>query len=243
LSLIGRGSMVIAGIAAVFAANAARCEDLDAKKTGPQLFESTCSACHRGPQGLAKGQGASSLVGFLRQHYTTGPGPAGQLAAYLLANPGDGRSAKPTPAAVRPDAPIERQGPAAVPARETPDSDRASTRQSRRHPGAPAEPPAPPQSAESPAAGEPTAPKGRSQRAARKPTDAAQEPAPGRAETTPSRRQALPGDARTPAATEAAATPAVEPPVTPATASREGPPPASPTEGSGDQSAFSAPTP
>jgi hypothetical protein len=122
LSLFRRGLLIIPSFAVLLVAGTARGEDLDARKTGPQLFESTCSACHRSPHGLAKNQSPSSLVGFLRQHYTTGPGPAGQLAAYLMANPGDGRAAKPVvPTAAKPESPPERQpaarqaGPAAEP--------------------------------------------------------------------------------------------------------------------------------
>jgi hypothetical protein len=122
--------------AVLFASGAARCEDLDARKTGPQLFEQTCSTCHRSPAGLAKGQSAGSLANFLRQHYTTGPAPAGQLAAYLLANPGDSR--RPRPAAVNPAAPDKPDQPSAQrhpQAGEPGETARPAT--SRRHPGEP----------------------------------------------------------------------------------------------------------
>jgi hypothetical protein len=127
---------VIAAGAVLFASGAARCEDLDARKTGPQLFEQTCSTCHRSAVGLAKGQSAGSLVNFLRQHYTTGPGPAGQLAAYLLANPGDGR--RPRPAAVNPAAPDKPDQPSAQrhPQGGEP-GEAARPTASRRHPAEP----------------------------------------------------------------------------------------------------------
>jgi hypothetical protein len=206
LSLFGRGSLIIAATA-VLAMGSARAEDLDARKTGPQLFEQTCSACHRSPHGLAKSTSASSLVDFLRQHYTTGPGPAGQLAAYLIANPGDGRS---RPAA-KPDAPGERQ--------------RGAARQAE------------------PNAEQPPGHRGRAQRAGRKPAEGqgnepaapvahAPEGAPGRAEASPGNK---PGTAEAPASTTEAATPTATAASADASAAR-------PSE-SGDQSAFSAPTP
>jgi hypothetical protein len=69
------------------------------------LFASDCmgSGCHRTPQGLAKGQGASSLTGFLREHYTNSRESAASLANYLLSNPRPVAPA-PGPAAAHPDA-------------------------------------------------------------------------------------------------------------------------------------------
>src|SRR5215216_5461021 len=58
-------------------------QDLDAGKTGPQLFAQDCSACHRSPQGLVKSMSGGSLVSFLRQHYTSSSSSAGALAGYL----------------------------------------------------------------------------------------------------------------------------------------------------------------
>ena len=58
-------------------------ENLDAGKSPSQIFSSTCSACHKSPRGLLKSVSASSLPGFLRQHYTTGPEMSAALAAYL----------------------------------------------------------------------------------------------------------------------------------------------------------------
>jgi hypothetical protein len=60
-------------------------QDLDAGKTGPQLFAQDCAACHRSPQGLAKNLSGGSLVSFLRQHYTSSSTSAGVVAGYLLA--------------------------------------------------------------------------------------------------------------------------------------------------------------
>jgi len=47
-----------------------------------QIFSTTCSACHKSPQGLAK---SGQVAGFLRQHYTTGPEMSAAMAAYLVA--------------------------------------------------------------------------------------------------------------------------------------------------------------
>src|ERR1043165_655341 len=43
---------------------------------------SSCPACHKSPQGLAK---SGQVAGFLRQHYTTGPEMSAAMAAYLVA--------------------------------------------------------------------------------------------------------------------------------------------------------------
>jgi hypothetical protein len=46
------------------------------------LFNSDCTGagCHKGPQGLAKGQSQGSLAGFLREHYTNSRESAAALA-------------------------------------------------------------------------------------------------------------------------------------------------------------------
>lgn len=51
-------------------------------KDAPRIFATTCSACHKSPQGLAK---SGQVAGFLRQHYTTGPEMSAAMAAYLVA--------------------------------------------------------------------------------------------------------------------------------------------------------------
>lgn len=61
-------------------------ENLDAGKSPSQIFSSTCSACHKSPRGLLKSTSASSLPGFLRQHYTTGSEMARVLSGYLISN-------------------------------------------------------------------------------------------------------------------------------------------------------------
>jgi hypothetical protein len=61
-------------------------ENLDAGKSPSQIFSNTCSACHKSPRGLLKTTPASSLPGFLRQHYTTGTEMASVLSSYLISN-------------------------------------------------------------------------------------------------------------------------------------------------------------
>jgi hypothetical protein len=61
-------------------------ENLDAGKSPSQIFSNTCSACHKSPRGLLKSTPASSLPGFLRQHYTTGTDMASVLSSYLISN-------------------------------------------------------------------------------------------------------------------------------------------------------------
>jgi hypothetical protein len=75
-------------VGAVLAVAAGGAADLRAQtqladpKDAPRIFASTCSACHKSPQGLAK---SGQVAGFLRQHYTTGPEMSAAMAAYLVA--------------------------------------------------------------------------------------------------------------------------------------------------------------
>jgi len=73
---------LMAAVTALAVTGARGQQDLDAGKTGPQLFSQDCAACHRSPRGLAKTSG-SSLVSFLRQHYTSSSASANVVAAYL----------------------------------------------------------------------------------------------------------------------------------------------------------------
>jgi hypothetical protein len=77
-----------AALAALAVTGARGQQDLDAGKTGPQLFAQDCVACHRSPQGLTKKLSGGSLVSFLRQHYTSSLASANTVAAYLLTVPG-----------------------------------------------------------------------------------------------------------------------------------------------------------
>src|SRR5882672_4719141 len=64
----------------------ARAENLEAGKTPSQIFAGTCNACHKSPRGLLRTVPASSLPGFLRQHYTTSSDMASVLASFLVSN-------------------------------------------------------------------------------------------------------------------------------------------------------------
>src|SRR5262249_12647891 len=70
---------VIASLAGLAVTSALAQQDLDAGKTGPQLFAQDCAACHRSPRGLMKNTSSGSLTGFLRQHYTSSSSSAGAL--------------------------------------------------------------------------------------------------------------------------------------------------------------------
>lgn len=174
----------------VLASARAGAQDLDAGKSGAQLFASDCVSCHRRPQGLVKTTMAWSLRNFLRQHYTTNARAAAELTAYLLAVEASAR-AEPRAADRRKKSPARGEQAAA-------------------RPTSPGEPrPSAARRPESPAAGRPpqAAPDDR-------------RPAAGarRGEPTPS-RPAAPAATEPPAAT-AALSPSIEalmpPPVDPA---------------------------
>jgi len=97
----------VAGLILGFAAGPALAEDLEAGKTAAAIFAADCSACHHSPRGLAKGMSSSSLASFLREHYTTGSGPANDLANYLVSGgAGGGDDRRPaTSGASREEAP------------------------------------------------------------------------------------------------------------------------------------------
>ena len=103
-------------------------EDLERGKSAAQMFSSDCAVCHRTPQGLAKGYAASSLVGFLRQHYTSSPSTAATLTTYLLSVPG-GTAPGRRPAVATPGEP-EPARPTRAPTTETraPDQSGPATR-------------------------------------------------------------------------------------------------------------------
>ena len=100
-----------------------RGENFSAGKPAAQLFVSDCTGagCHKGPQGLSKDRGQSSLAGFLREHYTNSRESAAALAAYLVGVPGSAARTDPKQqprAAARSDdaaKPAERRSPAAIP--------------------------------------------------------------------------------------------------------------------------------
>src|SRR5260370_31816364 len=64
----------------------AQATNLEAGKSPSQIFAGACTACHKGPRGLLKTVPASSLPGYLRQHYTTSSDMASVLASFLVSN-------------------------------------------------------------------------------------------------------------------------------------------------------------
>jgi hypothetical protein len=122
-------------------------ENLDAGKSPSQIFSNTCSACHKSPRGLLKSVSASSLPGFLRQHYTTGTDMASQLSSFLISNGAadpryqskDQSKQKNAKQDGRPDQPdrLGRRQPPAAPAQEAsrPDADGAPPQGEGARPG------------------------------------------------------------------------------------------------------------
>jgi hypothetical protein len=78
----------VALLVGCFAAGSAHAQatNLEAGKTPSQIFSGTCTVCHKSPRGLLKTVPASSLPGFLRQHYTTSSDMASVLASFLVSN-------------------------------------------------------------------------------------------------------------------------------------------------------------
>lgn len=111
---LGKISVGFLTLVAGFCAAPAMAQDFSAGKTAAQLFASDCSACHKGPGGLAKGQSVSALTSFLREHYTTKPESAAALAAYL-ANPANARLTA-QPPTTGPKATEDKPGPKPRPA-------------------------------------------------------------------------------------------------------------------------------
>jgi hypothetical protein len=69
-----RVSLCVLGGIVALEAGPVRAEDLDAGKSGPRLFATSCSFCHRN----------GSLAYFLRRHYTASSQQASVLTGYLL---------------------------------------------------------------------------------------------------------------------------------------------------------------
>src|SRR5258705_1633632 len=122
-------------------------KNLDAGKSPSQIFSNTCSACHKSPRGLLKSVSASSLPGFLRQHYTTGTDMASVLSSYLISNGAadpryqgkDQAKQKDAKRDEKPDRPagLGRRQPPAAPAQEAsrPDADGAPPQGEGARPG------------------------------------------------------------------------------------------------------------
>lgn len=85
--MLGRAlNLAAATVIGCLATTAAQAQNLDAGKSPAQIFNSTCTACHKTARGLLKTVAPSSLPGFLRQHYTTGTDMAQTLSGYLMSN-------------------------------------------------------------------------------------------------------------------------------------------------------------
>jgi hypothetical protein len=146
-------SGVVAATVAVGITAARSQQDLDAGKSGPQLFAQDCSTCHRSPQGLVKTMSGGSLVSFLRQHYTSSSTSANALAGYLLAAGGNPRVERPKgrpageqanqPVPARDRSKLARPGEptAAVPSGDTPGAQAPAGRKQREKLARPTEPP------------------------------------------------------------------------------------------------------
>ena len=59
--------------------------NIDAGKTGEQLFKSNCAICHKSAAGLARAGGILGVQSFLRSHYTASRESASVIAGYLAA--------------------------------------------------------------------------------------------------------------------------------------------------------------
>jgi hypothetical protein len=95
-----------------------RGENFSANKPPAQLFASDCTGagCHKGPQGLGKGQMQGMLASFLREHYTNSRESAASLAGYLSGIPsGPPREARTPPSPPRPSKPVGTAAAAPVP--------------------------------------------------------------------------------------------------------------------------------
>src|SRR5579859_1053507 len=77
------------GLIAILAPVAALAQvNIDQNKSPAQLYAGDCAACHKSLRGLANGRSASSLAGFLTEHYTASSREAAAIAAYVMASGG-----------------------------------------------------------------------------------------------------------------------------------------------------------
>lgn len=79
-----RGMVVVIGVL-LFNAQPLRAQDLDAGKSGRELYAANCSSCHRSAPALARRADAYTLYSFLREHYTSSRAMAAEVTAYLVA--------------------------------------------------------------------------------------------------------------------------------------------------------------
>lgn len=88
------------GLWMIASAGAFAQENLDAGKSGAQLFASNCAICHKSPRSLTKVGGLFGAENFLKEHYTSSGATASKIADYLKsvdqgAPPESKRAAKP----------------------------------------------------------------------------------------------------------------------------------------------------
>jgi mono/diheme cytochrome c family protein len=79
VSRVARFSPWVLGLLAAAPLAAAFGQNLDAGKSGAQIFSEVCSNCHRSPRELR----SNASTSFLREHYTTGGDMASTMANYL----------------------------------------------------------------------------------------------------------------------------------------------------------------
>jgi hypothetical protein len=110
-----RRSLLALGALCALGGAAAQAQNLDQGKSAVQLFNNSCTACHRGAAGLARGRSRTALFQFLQEHYSSGSTTAAELASYLAsvdrpqggrARPAEGNPARPV--AANPAPPVSR---------------------------------------------------------------------------------------------------------------------------------------
>jgi outer membrane biosynthesis protein TonB len=87
MGLVRCAGVVLAVLTLGFGTPSGAQENLDAGKTGAQIFASDCTLCHKSPQGLAKSGSLFGLSGFLSEHYTASKQSAEAVAKYLASVP------------------------------------------------------------------------------------------------------------------------------------------------------------
>jgi hypothetical protein len=92
VSAFGRRARIVIGVLGAWSLPAYAQNAIGDVKNPLKAFATVCAECHPSAQGLAKNPDASSLNGFLRQHYTTGPEMSATMAAYLLSVAKGGRA-------------------------------------------------------------------------------------------------------------------------------------------------------
>jgi hypothetical protein len=147
LFIPGRLWRCVPGLVLALATGPVGAEDFEAGKSPSAIFAADCSGCHRSPRGLAKTMNSrSALSAFLREHYTTGSGPASELSSYLLGQSSGEDRRSPKPAALGEGAPRSADKPgrrraqeAVIPPQTVPPSPLERAGKKRRRGEAPAQ--------------------------------------------------------------------------------------------------------